>query len=185
VTNLRLPGQYDERLFAAAGISGLAGPYYNWNRWYLPSMGRYMELDPIALRGHQNGPFGADWYGYSRSNPILNVDPAGSMSPAFNTELMKAMARQEASDWMVEMWSDWSVGGATGLLCAARACKAHNVPRAYFDAYGDCIAILESFGIPMGLEPSDLFVNACAENCTRLTNSSQFKGKCRGLACAQ
>jgi hypothetical protein len=32
VTNLRLPGQYDERLFAAAGID-LKGPYYNWNRW--------------------------------------------------------------------------------------------------------------------------------------------------------
>jgi hypothetical protein len=27
VTNLRLPGQYDERLFAAAGISGMQGPY--------------------------------------------------------------------------------------------------------------------------------------------------------------
>jgi hypothetical protein len=52
VTNLRLPGQYDERLFAAAGISGLQGPYYNWNRWYLPSVGRYLELDPAAsIRG--------------------------------------------------------------------------------------------------------------------------------------
>jgi uncharacterized protein RhaS with RHS repeats len=45
VTNLRLPGQYDERLLPGSGIQG---PYYNWNRWYLPSMGRYMELDPIA-----------------------------------------------------------------------------------------------------------------------------------------
>jgi hypothetical protein len=29
VTSLRLPGQYDERLF---GSLGLQGPYYNWNR---------------------------------------------------------------------------------------------------------------------------------------------------------
>lgn len=51
MTNLRLPGQYDERLFAAAGITGLQGPYYNWNRWYLPGVGRYLELDPVALEG--------------------------------------------------------------------------------------------------------------------------------------
>ncbi len=43
VTNLRLPGQYDERLL---GSLGLQGPYYNWNRWYLPGVGRYLELDP-------------------------------------------------------------------------------------------------------------------------------------------
>ncbi len=29
VTNLRLPGQYDERLFQQVGIN-LQGPYYNW-----------------------------------------------------------------------------------------------------------------------------------------------------------
>jgi len=40
VTNLRLPGQYDERLL---GSLGLQGPYYNWNRWYLPGVGRYLE----------------------------------------------------------------------------------------------------------------------------------------------
>jgi RHS repeat-associated protein len=74
VTNLRLPGQYDERLFAAAGISGLQGPYYNWNRWYLPSMGRYMELDPIALAGGFNEDFGPDWYGYAGNNPLTFVD---------------------------------------------------------------------------------------------------------------
>ncbi len=48
VTNLRLPGQYDERLLAAVGLQG---PYYNWNRWYLPSTGRYLEFDPIAIGG--------------------------------------------------------------------------------------------------------------------------------------
>jgi RHS repeat-associated protein len=77
VTNLRLPGQYDERLFAAAGITGLQGPYYNWNRWYLPSMGRYLELDPVALRGRFNGRFGPDWYGYALQNATRFVDPLG------------------------------------------------------------------------------------------------------------
>jgi RHS repeat-associated protein len=77
VTNLRLPGQYDERLFSAAGISGLAGPYYNWNRWYLPSVGRYLELDPIAKAGGFNGFYGPNWYGYAEGNPGRWSDPDG------------------------------------------------------------------------------------------------------------
>jgi RHS repeat-associated protein len=77
VTNLRLPGQYDERLFAAAGITGLQGPYYNWNRWYLPSVGRYLELDPVALRGGFNGLYGPDWYGYAGDNPLRRTDRTG------------------------------------------------------------------------------------------------------------
>jgi RHS repeat-associated protein len=77
VTNLRLPGQYDERLFAAAGLSGMQGPYYNWNRWYLPSLGRYLELDPIALRGKFNSPYRPDWYNYVDGNPLRYVDPFG------------------------------------------------------------------------------------------------------------
>jgi RHS repeat-associated protein len=77
VTNLRLPGQYDERIFAAAGISGLQGPYQNWNRWYLPTMGRYMELDPIAIHGGFNGPYGPNWYGYAEGNPLRRTDPTG------------------------------------------------------------------------------------------------------------
>jgi RHS repeat-associated protein len=74
VTNLRLPGQYDERLLAGIGIQG---PYYNWNRWYLPSMGRYMELDPIAVSGGLNGDWGPEWYGYVSGNPLAFIDPTG------------------------------------------------------------------------------------------------------------
>jgi RHS repeat-associated protein len=79
VTNLRLPGQYDERLL---GTLGLQGPYYNWNRWYLPGVGRYFELDPMNLRGLVD-PSGRlltpapDWYGYARANPLSYIDPLG------------------------------------------------------------------------------------------------------------
>jgi RHS repeat-associated protein len=74
VTNLRLPGQYDERLLASVGLQG---PYYNWNRWYLPSVGRYLELDPIAKAGGFNGFYGPNWYGYAEGNPLTNTDPWG------------------------------------------------------------------------------------------------------------
>jgi RHS repeat-associated protein len=74
VTNLRLPGQYDERLL---GGVGLQGPYYNWNRWYLPGVGRYLELDPLALAGHFNSEYGVDWYNYASANPLRFIDPFG------------------------------------------------------------------------------------------------------------
>ena len=77
VTNLRLPGQYDERLF---GSLGLQGPYYNWNRWYLPGVGRYLEPDPIAMAGGFNGEWGPDWYGYALQNPMRFTDASGLLA---------------------------------------------------------------------------------------------------------
>jgi RHS repeat-associated protein len=74
VTNLRLPGQYDEKLLSSIGIQG---PYYNWNRWYLPMAGRYLELDPIALGGGFNGAAGPEWYGYASGSPLVWTDPTG------------------------------------------------------------------------------------------------------------
>ncbi|MGC3996459.1 MAG: RHS repeat-associated core domain-containing protein [Anaeromyxobacter sp.] len=74
MTNLRLPGQYDERLL---GSLGLQGPYYNWNRWYLPGVGRYLEPDPIALDGEFNSDYGVDWYSYGSGNPLKYTDRFG------------------------------------------------------------------------------------------------------------
>jgi RHS repeat-associated protein len=79
VTNLRLPGQYDERLL---GALGLQGPYQNWNRWYLPMAGRYLELDPIALGGGFNAEARPDWYGYVEGSPLSNTDPDGRNTAA-------------------------------------------------------------------------------------------------------
>ena len=74
MTNLRLPGQYDERLL---GSLGLQGPYYNWNRWYLPGVGTYLELDPIARQGGFNSEYGPSWYPYAEANPLRYTDRAG------------------------------------------------------------------------------------------------------------
>jgi len=63
--NLRLPGQYYDQ---ETDFS------YNYYRDYDPSIGRYLEADPIGLWG------GFNLYSYSRSNPVNMVDPLGLFS---------------------------------------------------------------------------------------------------------
>ncbi|MWK54775.1 RHS repeat protein [Pseudomonas otitidis] len=59
---LRFPGQ------VADAHSGL---YYNYFRDYDPETGRYVESDPIGLRG------GLNTYGYVMGNPLRYIDPTG------------------------------------------------------------------------------------------------------------
>lgn len=59
---LRLPGQYYDR------ESGL---HYNCFRDYDPSVGRYVESDPIGLNG------GLNTFAYVSNSPIASVDPSG------------------------------------------------------------------------------------------------------------
>ncbi|MCI5066024.1 RHS domain-containing protein [bacterium] len=60
--DLRLPGQ---RYQAETGL------HYNWNRHYDPSLGRYLQPDPIGLEG------GMHRYLYAYGNPITYIDPDG------------------------------------------------------------------------------------------------------------
>jgi RHS repeat-associated protein len=65
--NLRFPGQYAD---AETGL------HYNWNRFYDPNTGRYLQPDPLAVIGLPPG-LEQPTYSYSNANPILFVDPTG------------------------------------------------------------------------------------------------------------
>jgi RHS repeat-associated protein len=64
--DLRFPGQWFQL------ESGLA---YNWHRHYDPTIGRYIQPDPLGLKALLSD--GPSVYAYVGGNPLAKVDPNG------------------------------------------------------------------------------------------------------------
>ena len=70
--DLRLPGQWYE---AEGNASGL---HQNGYRDYDPSLGRYIEADPLGVDA------GANLYGYVDGDPVDDIDPSGQSTLIFD-----------------------------------------------------------------------------------------------------
>jgi len=99
--NLRFPGQYFD---AETGLN------YNMARDYDSAVGRYLESDPIGLRG------GANTYAYVRNNPLSRIDPRGLQEIEIPGYERPDNARESAGfldgDWEKECAS-WSCPSST------------------------------------------------------------------------
>ena len=107
--DLRLVGQW---------LQGESGLHQNWMRDYDPTLGRYVQADPLGLDSGQN------LYAYGDGDPLNAVDPTGEL--AFLVPVAVGMLAGAGSDIALQLLMnggdfnciDWGSVGVSALMGA-------------------------------------------------------------------
>ena len=118
--NLRFPGQY---------FDGETGLHYNYFRDYDASTGRYIQSDPIGLRG------GLNTYVYVMNNPSRYIDKYGLSGTCFALDLHELLICQNKVDLMAPEGLPGDDGRCAGGDISACA-RDNSIARAV--GYGAC-----------------------------------------------
>jgi RHS repeat-associated protein len=110
---LRFPGQYyDEE----------SGLHYNWNRYYDPFLGRYIQSDPLGLDA------GINLFVYANNRPLTVIDPKGlCFSFMYNTP-----SEENSSSYTMSTNSYRYSAAATMLLDSRNTENATYSSNAYY-----------------------------------------------------
>jgi len=107
---LMFPGQYEDAETTGAGVT----LSHNWHRTYDPTLGRYLQSDPIGLAG------GLNRYAYVGGNPVGWVDPRGEfglLGAAFGAGVEFGIQYLKYGDrWECYDWGDIIVSAAVGAF---------------------------------------------------------------------
>ena len=104
-------GTTSER-FTGKPVSQTTGLYYDYQRWYDPSIGRFISQDPLL--GHASDPQSINPYVYVENSPTSNIDPTGQF-------LVEAAAGGLIGLGIGYFGCVWATGGWTSSTCGEAA----------------------------------------------------------------
>jgi RHS repeat-associated protein len=174
--NLRFPGQYYD---SETGLS------QNYFRDYDPAVGRYVESDPIGLKGDPNT------YGYVRQNPLLRVDPSGLLSQIVKSCVCLYMKSNDYVAWRAWSaalgnrhkpgpWNDPVLRPCENYLYAFSSVVDYGDPAWYVDLEVFGYDFLKGIGRSQTSPPSDEARDAGYEGASDGAARKDWKKECKG-----